>query len=247
MTRFAARALLAAGLTTAVLATPTTAYAAPEVRADDNVSVAVNDKDGSSVFKLAFSIARVSGDVVDSTNVAVAYASCSDCQTVAIAIQVVLVTGDPSVVTPQNVAIAINDTCDLCDTLASAYQIVLGSGEQVRFTDEGRRRIAAIRKRLHALKSSDLSIEQIQAEVAAAVGDLKQVLSTELVVVETGPPDPSPSSAGEGDVTASPESTPTDGTTQSTQPTAAPDSSAPSDSPTPTNSPAAEPTPTSTP
>jgi putative peptide zinc metalloprotease protein len=245
MMRLAARALLTIGLTTAVLVTPTTAYAAPDVRADDNVSVAVNDKDGSSVFKLAFSIARVSGDVVDSSNVAVAYASCTDCQTVAIAIQVVLVTGDPSVVTPENVAIAINDACNLCDTLASAYQIVLGNGARVRFTDEGQRRIAAIRKRLHDLKKSDLTIEQIQAEVAAAVADLKQVLTTELVVVERS--SPSESQPSPGDTTASAAPTPGEVITETAVPASPEATSAASESPTPADSPTAEATSTSTP
>ena len=41
--------------------------------------------------------------------------------------------------TPQNVAIAINENCTSCETLASAYQWVLGTDEEnVRFSPEGR-------------------------------------------------------------------------------------------------------------
>lgn len=60
-------------------------------RGGDNLAQAVNEEDGSSVFDFAFSIRRVAGEVVDEQNLAVAYASCVECQTVAIALQIVLV------------------------------------------------------------------------------------------------------------------------------------------------------------
>lgn len=52
-------------------------------QAQDSSAVAVNTRDGSSVFKLSFSVKRVMDSSVDADNAAVAYASCSDCQTVA--------------------------------------------------------------------------------------------------------------------------------------------------------------------
>ena len=76
--------------------------AAPPASAQDNSAVAVNTKDGTNLFKFAFDIRRVMGDVVENQNAAVAYANCEDCQTVAVAIQIVLVFSDPSVVTPEN-------------------------------------------------------------------------------------------------------------------------------------------------
>src|SRR2546421_7615949 len=109
-------------------------FGAPPALADgggDNTAIAINTKDGSSIFKLAFSIKRVAGDVVDSTNAAVAFASCNDCSTVAVAIEVVLVTGDPSTVTPTNLALAMNVDCQSCITVADAYQFVIGTGGEV--------------------------------------------------------------------------------------------------------------------
>ena len=186
---------------------------APAVAAQgDNAAVAVNTKDGSSVFRLAFSVRRVAGPVVDQTNAAVAYASCTVCQTVAIAIQVVLVMGDPEVVTPENVAIAINEQCDLCDTLASAYQFVLGTGQPVRFTAEGRRRINDVRQALRELRKSDLPIREIQARVDHLADELRGVLRTELVTVASGSehrPSPSPTPS------PTPSATPASGTSTS--------------------------------
>jgi putative peptide zinc metalloprotease protein len=154
--------------------------------AGDNAAIAINTKDGSSLFKFAFSIKKVAGEVVDQTNAAVAYASCDQCQTTAIAIQIVLVTGSPSVVTPTNLALALNEGCTLCETFAGAYQIVLSTGGPVRFTDEGRRRIAAIRKEIKDLRDSDLSPFELKARLDPLVDELKQVLATELVPIGRG-------------------------------------------------------------
>lgn len=176
------RRVLAAALVLACLAPAATAAAEPEGAAGgDNTAVAVNTKDGHDVFRLAFHVHRVASETVDSTNAALAFASCNDCQTVAVAIQVVLVMSDPMVITPENVALAINQGCSLCDTVASAYQLVLSTGGPVRFTPEGRRRIAEIRRQLHELRNSGLTGEEILARVRALTAELRHVVATQLV------------------------------------------------------------------
>lgn len=172
------RRLLAVLLTTVAAAAP----AAPAL-AQDNSAVAINTTDGASVFELAFSISRTMQPVVESTNVAVAYSSCTDCRTVAIAIQVVLVMGDVDTATPENVAIAINEACTACETLAAAYQFVLGTGGPVRFTKAGRRQIHEIRRALRRLGTQDLPLSEIASRLKELTGMLRQVLETELVPV----------------------------------------------------------------
>ena len=75
-----------------------------QAQGGDNTAVAVNTKDGSSIFKVAFAIRHVMSDVVDQSNAAVAVSSCTDCQTVAVAIEIVLVESNASTVEPKNVA-----------------------------------------------------------------------------------------------------------------------------------------------
>jgi putative peptide zinc metalloprotease protein len=147
----------------------------------DNTAVAINLRDGAEIFRLAFKIARVNQDVVDETNAAVAFASCADCQTIAIAIQAVLVFSDPSVVAPTNLALAYNLDCTGCETLASAYQWVFTTGGPVHFTAEGNRRIAEIRRLLHELLRSGRSLAEIQAELEALMEEFESILATELV------------------------------------------------------------------
>jgi putative peptide zinc metalloprotease protein len=179
-------AVLVAALALAALK-PSAALA--ESAGGDTAAVAVNTKDGASIFKLAFAIKRVAGDVVDNSNAAVAFASCANCRTVAISIQVVLVTGNPSTVTPENVALAINQNCSACETLATAYQFVISTHGPVRFTRAGRQEIREILKELRALRESDAPIPEVQAKVDALMDRLVRVLREELVNVGNKPED----------------------------------------------------------
>jgi putative peptide zinc metalloprotease protein len=147
----------------------------------DNAAVAINTKDGSSIFRLAFKIRRVAGDIVDNTNAAVAFNQCERCESTAIAIQIVLVTGSASVVTPENVAVAINQQCTLCVAFASAYQFVVSTGGPVRFTAEGLQELAAIRRELRALRDADVSPFELQQRIDALMDRLRTVLRTQLV------------------------------------------------------------------
>jgi putative peptide zinc metalloprotease protein len=174
------RIILLAAVLLSVAAAP-----APAQAADDG-AVAVNLKDGAEVIRFSFNIRKTMSEVIDDTNAAVAYASCEDCRTIALSIQVILVMSDPDVVTPENLALAINDSCTSCETLASAYQFVLGTGGKVRFTDEGRQRLAALRKELREILGSGLPIAELQAKIDALMDELRDILKNDLVPVQDG-------------------------------------------------------------
>jgi putative peptide zinc metalloprotease protein len=150
-------------------------------RGGDNVVVAVNTKDGTFVYRVSLRIQRSHGEVVDDANAAVAVASCNSCQTVAVAIQALLVLGDPSTMTPENLAFASNLECSFCQTLASAYQYVFTTGGPAHLTAEGNRAVAAMRHELHELRHDGLTIDELQARVDAIASSLREVLLTELV------------------------------------------------------------------
>lgn len=164
--------------------------------AQDTAAVAVNTKDGSTLFRFAFSVRQIMGDVVDQTNAAVAYASCNECTTVAISIQVLLVSGSPDQVTPTNLAVALNEDCTECQTLAAAYQFVFGNGQELRFTADGRKQIADIRRRFLELRKAGLSLEETQAQAAALAGELRGVLANEVTVRGSGDPAPESGTTG---------------------------------------------------
>jgi putative peptide zinc metalloprotease protein len=156
--------------------------ARPTLATADNAAIAVNTKDGTTVFKVAFAIRHVMSDVVTETNAAVAYNSCADCASVAIAFEIVLVESDASVISPTNIAIAFNENCSTCVAVAEAYQFVLGNGGgAVHFDAEGNRILAELRRRLHSLRKEDLTIEQLQAILDDMSAQIADVLSNHLV------------------------------------------------------------------
>lgn len=171
------RLLLPAVLVPALLLT-TPALA----QTQDNTAVAENTNDGKSVYRLAFSVKEVTGDV-DAANTAGAYSSCTDCRTVAIAIQVVLVSGDVGDVTAQNEATAVNVDCTECETLARAFQFVYGDGQELEFTKEGKAKLHDLKKRFNDLKGrDDLTLTQLAAEVNAIAKEVAAVVLTETEV-----------------------------------------------------------------
>jgi putative peptide zinc metalloprotease protein len=149
-------------------------------RNGDNAAVAINTQDGSSIFKLAFSIRRVTGDVVDETNTAVAYNECEQCRAVAVAIQIVLVVGSPSVVTPGNVAVAVNYQCTLCESLAMAYQFVIGVPADFHFTGHAMSEIREIRREIWKLRKEDLTIAELRERIDALAQRLRVLIRGEI-------------------------------------------------------------------
>jgi putative peptide zinc metalloprotease protein len=196
------------------------------IAANDNSAVAINTKDNSTVIKISFNIVRLTGDVIDPTNIAFAYASCTSCETVAIAIQAVLISGtDSSVVTPTNEAWAINYGCTNCNTLADAVQFVYTESGPVHFTPQGQREIADIRRQLYALRHSDMNILQIVATVNQLSAELQQVLTTE--VVPSGNSSQAPGQTGASpapgaESSPSPQNSPSPSATESPSPAATP-------------------------
>ena len=165
-----------------VLGTTGTATAAA-----DNVAVAVNTRDSTYVWRQAFKIERVYGDVVDESNGAWAQSSCEDCRTTAVAVQVVIATGDATNVTSVNLAGAVNQNCERCATYAGAFQFVLTPHEPMHFTDAGNAEIDAIRADLQSLIEGATfghTLEEVDAfdtQVRALADRLENVLHTELV------------------------------------------------------------------
>lgn len=149
----------------------------------DNVALAENTKDNSTIFDLSFNIRRVMAGAVDIDNAAVAVSSCESCRTIALAIQVVMIFSDPDVVTTDNLALALNVECSSCETMALAYQYVLTTGGPVHFTPEGQQAINDILNEIRELSrnSDDMTLEEIHAAVDPLVDELYAVVDNELV------------------------------------------------------------------
>ncbi|MDQ1698760.1 MAG: putative peptide zinc metalloprotease protein [Frankiaceae bacterium] len=202
----------------------------------DSHAIVVNHGDDRYRYALTLKIVQTGADVVDPQNAAVAVgANCTDCQTVAISLEGILVYGDPTVFAPENLALAYNENCTNCATLAAAYQEEVQHSNRVRITGEGRQRIAAIRVDLLSIRHADLTLAEIDAKVNADAAALLDVLRNDTVPV--GKPGSTTDSAS----TAPSTSTSTTPSTTSTTPAATPTDTA---SPSPSDSATASPSPT---
>jgi putative peptide zinc metalloprotease protein len=196
----------------------------------NTTAAAVNTTDHSLVFKLTFAILRVTGNIVDNQNIAVAYASCTGCETVAISIQTLLVDGPASTVAPINEASARNQSCDQCDTVAIAYQFVIAAGTKLEFVPGARREIAYIQRQLERLREdarrTGMTGAQIVAAVATLMNQYGHILSTELVAAgQAGDQASEAGTSGGTSPVAATSSTTTSTTTSPTSPTTPGDTS----------------------
>jgi putative peptide zinc metalloprotease protein len=162
-----------------------------------NTAIAVNKTDGARLVRVAFDLAWVDATTVDNLNAAIAVASCTSCTTVAIAIQAVLVFGQPRVFMPMNLAVALNEACTDCQTLASAYQDVVQLSAPAHLSAAGTQRVEAVRQALATLAESGLPIAEIQQHVDALHREVVAILGTELVPDDPSTPPHAPVSSSE--------------------------------------------------
>jgi putative peptide zinc metalloprotease protein len=208
----------------------------------DNQALAVNTTDNSVTYEVAIAMVWVTGeDPVLNVNEAYAFASCSDCVTVAVAFQVVVIVGSASVVVPQNLSAAVNYDCFECITASIASQLVVtvddlpGVEQQIALAD--------LWEDLMAFAATIPTLPL--AEVIAQFEDYKEQILEILGVAPLAAPSPTPlpSASPTTSATASPGAAPSSG---SALPTASPASSPPAVVPSGTPSPEATPVPGST-
>jgi putative peptide zinc metalloprotease protein len=96
----------------------------------DNQTLAVNTRNGTVVYDVAFAMVWADSNTVLNKNEAYAFAHCQDCQATAISFQVLLIVGQAHVIVPQNISEAVNYECVLCLAQALAVQLVVTLPDQ---------------------------------------------------------------------------------------------------------------------
>jgi hypothetical protein len=120
-----------------------------------------------------------SGEVT-SRNVAQAYShDCTGCRAVAVALQAVIVTGDPSTVAPVNISAAVNERCSSCATYAFAYQYVV-SADDDDVSWSTRRTISQLRREAADLARSGLPFPELDAQLRDVAARLKSTVDAEI-------------------------------------------------------------------
>lgn len=203
----------------------------------------INKKDGKLRLKADLQLNRIPGPRVEPTNLAVAYASCADCQTIAIALQINLISRGASYVAPENLAVAVNYECTNCYTVARAIQYTYSVDDPTQVPPEVNEILKELDTELKAIRQATaLSIDEIEQRIEAVIArftDLAESLNDDRdETMEATTPGATP--IGD-DGTPAPEESPTPEATSQTIDTPPADETPGTDAPTPEGSPAVEP------
>lgn len=152
-----------------------------DARPGDNVVLAVNTVDGTSITDFVAQLQWLDDQsVVDEHNVAYAAASCVGCSSRAVAFQVLLATGRVDVAVPNNQAVAVNHVCVGCTTEALAVQMMVTLEEMPSV--ETMEAIEALWAQVDALQSTveSASLEVVHGELVRLQDEILTTLGVEL-------------------------------------------------------------------
>jgi len=160
----------------AILALPPLAGA----EAGHNVVTTVNQSDGRDATNDRAVMTVDHGPTVDAENTAVARASCTDCRTVAVAVQVVAVDGNITEFRPVNAAVAVNENCLRCQTYAYARQEVFAVDGEFSLSNAGRDEVQRLEGEIDRVAGSDEPFLEMGAELDGLVVQLGDAVRSEI-------------------------------------------------------------------
>jgi len=148
-----------------------------------NVVQVINDTDGRTATRAGLIQGYASGPTAVPENLASARSSCTDCRTVAVALQAVPIISDPDVASPRNAAVAVNAGCTRCETFAYAWQYVVSTGGPVRVSEAGQQVIADLRSEASSLAASDLPVAVLVDALDGVAMEFRAVIDEEVELV----------------------------------------------------------------
>lgn len=148
--------------------------------AANNIVQVVNQVDGATRARSGVAVSRNATDTVGNQNLALARASCTGCRTVAAAVQVVVVEGNPTTFAPENAGVAINENCTNCRTFAYANQVVLSPHHPVHIGDGARDRMEAVYEQIDGAVRSGQSFPELSATLDRLTAQLVAIVQAEI-------------------------------------------------------------------
>jgi hypothetical protein len=179
--------LVAVVLAFAALVGPAGADTAPaQGGGPNNIVISQTTTDQAWQVRSQLEIAPAAGPTVASTNIADAEtAGCTGCRASAVAVQVVFVTGNPSVYTPGNAAVAATGGCNSCGAYAYAWQYLLQTDGPVYLSPTGQLEVQELRREIADTAASVdptslAADQQLTSELDTLTARLKSVVDSEV-------------------------------------------------------------------
>src|SRR3954470_11829086 len=136
----------------------------------NNIVMVRNHADGDLRIRGRIRLAELHGSRAEPMNAAFAYASCTDCQTFAVALEIALVAPGASTIAPQNHARAMNYECTRCVTVARSLQYVFVVDDPSIVPDNIDRLMRDMEQEIRAIgRERNISASDANARVDAVV------------------------------------------------------------------------------
>jgi hypothetical protein len=127
-----------------------------------------NQQNNRFMARASVKMYRISGDDVRPWNLALAEGKCTDCQTIAVAVQVSFYQRGARNIQPENIAIASNVGCTRCVTVARAIQYVIPVDDlKAEIPDQVKALVKDLDKELRYFASIQ-SVSQLSSDEAAS-------------------------------------------------------------------------------
>jgi hypothetical protein len=198
----------------------------PAAGGGDNIVQVVNHSDGQFRMGGRTQLNRIPGPTVGPKNEAVAFSSCTGCQTMAVALQIDLMGPAAHNVQPFNEAQPTNYRCNGCATLAWALQYVITVDDPTQVPPDVRNLMQQMDATLRDIQTGNYTLNQAISRVEAVIAQFQELAGSliEQRQIATDPTTPGASPLPE---TTSPSATPTvsGSPTESPTPAAQPSSS----------------------
>lgn len=140
----------------------------------DNIVQVINHSDGRVKMDGRVRLDQISGPNVGPKNEAFSYSSCTDCDTVAVALQVDLYRAGAHDVRPFNKAMAVNFQCTRCVTVALAFQYNIPVADPHEVPSGVRKMIQEMNVELSIIRNPHENVTDAVQQINAVISQFQE-------------------------------------------------------------------------
>ena len=140
-----------------------------------NIVQVINHADSHFRMDGKVKLNQIPGPNAGPKNEAFAYSSCTNCDTMAVALEINLISDSARNIQPLNEAVAVNYQCTNCVTYARAIQYDIQVADPTQVPSDVRELMRQMNATMNHIKTSHESFLQALAEVNAVIGEFNQL------------------------------------------------------------------------
>jgi hypothetical protein len=144
-----------------------------------NIVNVQNHVDSRFLMRGRVDLTHVGGQNASPANRAEAFASCTGCQTFAVALQIALIRRDARTIAPENAAIAVNVRCNGCFTSARAVQYVFQVDDPEAIPERDNELIHRMNDELQAIRQTQgITPQQANSRIDAVIAEFSDLANS---------------------------------------------------------------------